>query len=101
MVLKSFSACLCVLSLVLIRKKKKSGILHFFYFSQVKEKLDNLCLLWDRQGNCRKGGGNQDGFGRMRMVVTVIKVDTGKQERERTGMKFLIYLVRVLIRLQV
>jgi hypothetical protein len=27
------------------QEKKKSGILHFFYFSQVKEKLGNLCVF--------------------------------------------------------
>lgn len=83
------------------QEKKKSGILHFFYFSQVKEKLGNLCLLWDRQGNCRKGGGNQDGFGRTRMDVIVIWVGTGTQEKERTGTEFPIYSVRALIRLHV
>lgn len=53
--------------------------------------------LLSRQGSCKKEVGNQDGFERMKRVVTVMLGDTGKQEKRPTGKRFQIYLDRLLI----
>ncbi|URE25250.1 oxysterol-binding protein [Musa troglodytarum] len=46
------------------------------------------------QGNCKRRDGSQGGSEKMRMTVTSMWVDTGKQERKENGMEFQIYLVR-------
>lgn len=57
--------------------------------------------LWCRQGSCKREVGNQGGSRRMRKVVTVMLVGTGKQDAELIGKRFLIYLDRRAICLHV
>ncbi|KAH0669171.1 hypothetical protein KY290_024547 [Solanum tuberosum] len=53
-----------------------------------------------RQGNYRRGVGDQDGLARMRMVVIAMSVDIGKQRKNIIGRVSLIYLGTQVILLQ-